>query len=183
MTRLMMAGATVAALVASLGTAAAQSRTIPGEKRTISGTVETIDHATRQVTVKKADGTYEVFNVPQTVKRFDMLKVGDQVKATHYENIVLQVQQPGAKPVDRAARDVATAAEKGLGGTLAHQRTITATITAIDPQVPSISFTGPQGFKYSTRVKDAAALAKVKVGDKVDITWTEATLVTIDDVK
>ena len=182
MTKLIMLGAAVA-LAVSAGTAAAQSKTIPGETRTITGTVETIDYAARQVTVKKSDGTHEVFTVPATVKRFDMLKVGSQVKATHYENIVLQIQPPGAKPVNRAAKDVATPAEKGTGGTIASQRTITATITAIDPKVPSITFTGPQGFKHSTRVKDVEALSKVKVGDKVDITWTEATLVTIEDVK
>jgi hypothetical protein len=30
-------------------------------------------------------------------------------------------------------------------------------------------------------VEDKKALAKVKVGDKVDITWTAATLVSFDD--
>jgi hypothetical protein len=57
------------------------------------------------------------------------------------------------------------------------QRTITAKITAIDPKVPSISFTGPNGWNYSTRVQDKAALAKVKEGDRVDITWTAAAVV------
>jgi Cu/Ag efflux protein CusF len=35
----------------------------------------------------------------------------------------------------------------------------------------------------STRVEDKAALAKVKVGDKVDITWTDAVMVTVEDPK
>ena len=42
---------------------------------------------------------------------------------------------------------------------------------------PSITFTGPNGWKYTSKVQDKAALAKVKVGDKVDIVWTEAVLV------
>ena len=57
------------------------------------------------------------------------------------------------------------------------QRTITATITAIDQNVPSITFSGPNNWTYSSRVEDKKALAKVKVGDKVDITWTAAVLV------
>ena len=61
--------------------------------------------------------------------------------------------------------------------------TITATITALDPSVPSVTFTGPNGWKYSTRVEDTAALAKVKVGDKVDLTWTEATILSLEDRK
>ena len=55
--------------------------------------------------------------------------------------------------------------------------TITATITAINPEVPSVTFTGPTGWKYTSKVVDKEALAKVKVGDKFDIVWTEAVLV------
>ena len=63
---------------------------------------------------------------------------------------------------------------------MAGQRTITAKITAIDEKIPSISFTGPNGWAYSTRVEDKAALAKVKVGDRVDITWTAAALIAFE---
>ena len=60
------------------------------------------------------------------------------------------------------------------------QRTITATITAIDQAVPSITFKGPNNWTYTSRVEDKAALAKVKVGDKVDITWTAAMILSLD---
>ena len=43
-----------------------------------------------------------------------------------------------------------------------------------------MTFTGPNGWKYTSRIQDTAAAAKVKVGDKVDIVWTEAMLVSID---
>jgi hypothetical protein len=46
--------------------------------------------------------------------------------------------------------------------------------------VPSITFTGPSGLKYTSKVQDTEALAKVKVGDKVDIVWTEAMLVSLE---
>ena len=173
----------VAVLMATPAMSVAQSKTVPIKTETITATVEGIDPAARQVTVKKQDGNYEVFYVPPTVKRFDALKVGDRITAKHYENMVLRVQQPGDKDLGSSVRDVATPSQAGTSGTLAHQRTITATITAIDPKEPSITFTGPQNFKFPTKVKDTAALGKVKVGDKVDITWTEATLVSIDDVK
>ena len=48
---------------------------------------------------------------------------------------------------------------------------MTATITGIDKSASSITFTGPNGWKYSRRVVDPAVLDKVKVGDQVDITW------------
>ena len=78
-----------------------------------------------------------------------------------------------------------TPADSGArpGGTAATQRTITATITAIDPAVPSITFSGPNNWKYTSRVEDKQALSKVKVGDRVDITWTQALLASFDDAK
>jgi len=48
---------------------------------------------------------------------------------------------------------------------------MTTTITGIDKSASSITFTGPNGWKYSRRVVDPAVLDKVKVGDQVDITW------------
>jgi hypothetical protein len=48
------------------------------------------------------------------------------------------------------------------------------------PFVPSITLTGPNGWKYSSRVKDKDLLSKLKVGEQLDITWTEALLVSIE---
>jgi hypothetical protein len=179
MRKLMMFGAAAVLLVSV--DAAAQSKTIPGKTETVTATVEAIDHANRRVTVKKADGTYNEFYAPSEFKRFDTLKVGDKITARYYENIVLQLKPVGEKDVDKASDAVTRAA--GTAGTAARQRTITATITEIDPNVPSITFSGPNGWKYSSRVEDKQALSKVKVGDKVDITWTEALIVSLDTPK
>ncbi len=69
------------------------------------------------------------------------------------------------------------------GATVATQRSMTAVIDAIDPNVPSISFKGPQGWKYSRRVLDKNVLKQVKVGDQVDFTWTEAVIVQVTSPK
>ena len=171
----------VAILVASAGAAeAAQvSKTLTGETRTMSATVESIEQSTRAVTVKKANGEYEVLYCPPALKRCDTLKIGDRINAKYYETVVLRLQQPGAADQNSASAG-RVPAEQAAAGTISRQRTITATISAIDPKVPSISFVGPQGWKYSSRVQDKGALAKVKVGDKIDITWTEAMLLSLD---
>jgi Cu/Ag efflux protein CusF len=123
-----------------------------------------------------------MFYMPTSIRRFDTLKVGDKITAKYYENMVLQLKAPGDKAVDTGSA-AAVRSESGTAGTVSHQRTITATITAIDPNLPSITFDGPQNWKYTTRVKDKAALAKVKVGDRVDITWTEALILSLEDAK
>ena len=133
------------------------------------------------MTLKEENGEYTEVTVPADVKRFDTLKVGDKVTAKYYENIVLRLKLPGEKAQDTGTASLTPTVGAKPGGTAAVQRTITATITEIDQKVPSIAFTGPNGWKYSSRVEDKEALKKVKVGDRLDITWTTAVLVSIAD--
>jgi hypothetical protein len=67
-----------------------------------------------------------------------------------------------------------------VAGTVAKQRTITATIEAIDPKVPSITLSGPNKWRYSARIQDKDVLKTIKVGDRLDITWTEAALISFE---
>jgi len=175
-------GALAVLTTALAGPALAQTKTITGETLTVTVTVEAIEKSSREVTVKKTDGTYNVFYVPPTIKRFDTLKIGDKITAKYYENLVLQVKKPGEASVDRSSTKV-TPSKESAAATAAHQRTITATITAIDMKVPSITFSGPNGWTYSSKVEDKEALSKVKVGDRVDITWTDAMILSLDDGK
>ncbi len=156
------------------------SKTLTGETEVVTATVEAIDGATREVTLKEPDGTYTVVTAPPEMKRFSELKVGDTITVRYYENIVIRLKAPGEKDVDTGTGGATRGTGAKPGATVAEQRTITATITQLDQKVPSITFTGPNGWSYSSRVQDKKALAKVKVGDKVDITWTAAALVSID---
>jgi Cu/Ag efflux protein CusF len=159
--------------------ATAQTKTVTGETKEVTATVEAIEASTRTVTFKLPDGTYTQKVAPPDIQRFSEIKVGDKVTARYYENVVLRVKKPGEPDVDTSAQATTPSGQASPGGTRAKQRTITASITAIDPNVPSITFTGPKGYKYTSRVQDMNALAGVKVGDKVDLVWTEATLLSL----
>jgi Cu/Ag efflux protein CusF len=180
MRRLFVGIPAVAALALLAHTAMAQTKTFTTEMRTETGVVESIDAANRLVTLKKPDGTYVTTYAGPEVTRFSEVKVGDKVNARYYENVVLRVKRPGEPDVDSTVKGTTPSGQALPGGTKARQRTITATITAIDPAIPSVSFTGPNGWKYSSKVQDTAALAKVKVGDQVEFVWTEALLVSIE---
>ncbi len=126
----------------------AQSKTLTGKTKTVTATVEAIEAASRTLTLKQQDGTYVETVVPADVKRFSEIKVGDTITARYYENLVLRVKRPGEKDVDTGMKSTTPAAGSAAAGTRAKQRTITATITAIDQTVPSTTFTGPNGWKY-----------------------------------
>ena len=170
----------VAMLVSAARTAVAQSKTLTSEMRVETGTVESIEASTRSVTLKKPDGTYVTTIAGPDIKRFGELKVGDKVTARFYENVVVRMKRPGEPESSSVSKATTPSGQAMPGGTKARQVNITATITAIDMQTPSITFTGPNGWKYMSKVQDTEALAKVKVGDKVDITWTEALLVAVE---
>ena len=183
LTKISGLAAAAAMILATLAPLVAQTKTVTGEQSTITASVEAIDHGNRTVTLKGPKGNYVTIDVPPGVQRFDSIKVGDKLTATYYENLVLTVQKPGSKPKDSAEEALTRSTSTKPGVTAAKQRTITAEITAIDTKVPSISFKGPNGWAYSSKVEDKDALSKVKVGDKVDITWTEALLVGFDAPK
>ena len=176
MTMKTILAAILAAAVTFPAVANAQIKTLPGESLTVTATVEAIEHASRTLTLKKPDNSVSTIKVPKEYVRFDELKVGDKLRATYYDNIVLRVKEKGEKDVNSLAESLIPTPGAKPGFTIGSQRAITATITAIDPKIPSISLSGPNNWKYSSRVEDKDALKLVKVGDRLDILWTEAVM-------
>ena len=153
------------------------------ERRTVSAVVEAVEQSSRTVVLRMQNGELRTLIAPSDVARFNEIKVGDTVSATVYDNIVIRKKQPGEPDVDTLSAALTPGGGAKPGATAAVQQTITATITAIDMNTPSISLSGPRGWSYSSKVQDKKALAQVKVGDKVDITWTDATLVSLAAAK
>ena len=143
-----------------------QSQTI-----TLSGTVETIDQSRRTLNVRKTDGTFETVEVPASAKRFDELKVGDKVTVTYNNTVSARLKPPGEAAVDTGRQGSTMGQEARPGGTSVVQRTMTATVSAIDKGASTVAVVGPNGWKYSRRVADPTVLDKLKVGDQVDLTW------------
>jgi hypothetical protein len=158
----------------------AQVTALPTQTVSIAGTVETVDQAKRVVNIKTADGKFVTVDVPQNAKRFSELKVGDKVSATYNNNVAVRLKPPGEPAVDTGNTASTMGQEVRPGGTAATQRTMTASIADIDKTASSITFVGPNGWKYSRRVVDPAVLDKVKVGDRVDITWNTDLTVSVE---
>jgi hypothetical protein len=158
----------------------AQVKQLPTQTVTLAGTVETIDHVKRVLNIKTADGKFETVDVPQSAKRFDELKVGDKVSATYNNNVSVRLKPPGEAAVDTASGTSTMGQEVRPGGTMAVERTMTATVDTIDKSASSITFVGPNGWKYSRRVVDPTVLDTLKVGDRVDITWNTNVTVSVE---
>ena len=57
--------------------------------------------------------------------------------------------------------------------------TATVTINAIDPKVPSVTITTEDGKTMSFKVENPKNLEGVKVGDQVEITYTQALAISV----
>jgi len=158
----------------------AQVKELPKQSVTVAGTVETIDKSRRAVNVKTADGKFVAVDVPESAKRFDELKVGDKVKVTYNNNVLVRLKPAGEAAVDTAAASSTMGKEAQPGGTASMVRTMTATIAEIDKGTSSMTFTGPNGWKYSRRIVDPMVFDQVKVGDRVDISWSTDVTVAVE---
>ena len=160
----------------------AQAKTIEGETVSVTATIEAIDASTRSLTVKNDKGIYETIQVPD-MKRFSELKVGDKVTARYYDNVVVRLKKPGENAVDVASAALTAGGGARPGGTVAGQRTITVKVTAMDPKTSAVTVSGPNGYLYSRRVADKKVFASLKVGDQLDMTWTEAVMISVEAAK
>jgi ASC-1-like (ASCH) protein len=66
---------------------------------------------------------------------------------------------------------------------VANQVTVTATIEDISPRKTYVTLKGPEGKTVDVKVKDPKNLEKVKVGDKIEITYTQAFAIALNKAK
>ena len=173
--------ATAALAVAATVAAQVPKRLSKSESVTVKATIEAINPTDRTVTLKGPQGNLVVVQADKKVKRFDKLKVGDEVTATYTESIAVRVRKPGeAAPLKEASG--INLREGKPGATATQEETMSVTIENIDLAAPSVTVKGPEGRVVSFRVRDVKNLEGLKVGDTVDITYTRALLLKADAV-
>jgi hypothetical protein len=145
-------------------------------RRSVEATVESVDVPTRTLDLKRPEGFYIRLHVPTTVTNWESMKPGDSVKVTYNENVITKVAKPGEKVYDRELT-VPTTSQEDVHGNPDIERIVTATIVEIDPKYGNVTFTGPHGVRWAARVENPSLSKKLKPGDKVDLTYRQATVV------
>ena len=171
----------LAVLVALPLVARAQKPVTQTDSVEVTAKIEAIDKSTRKVTLKDQDGELETIKCGPEVKRFDELKVGDTVTFRYYESIAYAIRKPGQPSgmPTQTGPSVTRGQGPKPGGTISQQETATVTLKAIDEKVPSVTVLTEDGRTVSFKVEDKKNLKDVKVGDKVEITYTEAFMISV----
>jgi len=157
---------------------AAQQPVYESKPITRTATIQSIDTASRVVTMKTPDGRTIEVTAPEQMEGFDRLKAGDQVTATFFEAIAVQIRQPG-QPAPAAPITSVKRKEGTPGSDMRKEQTYTVTVEAVDPKAPSVRVKGAQGRVMTLAVKDASQLQNVKPGDTLDVTYYQSLLVKV----
>jgi hypothetical protein len=151
-----------------------------GEKTTIVATVEAIDLATRQVTLRGPQGNTVTITAGEEVRNLPQVRVGDRVVAEYYQGLALALSPSGSgirKRIDTVTAERAAPGQKPAGMVM---RTVEvdATVQAMDRQVRRVTLQGPKR-TVILKVAEGVDFANVRVGDVVHAIYQEALAVSV----
>jgi Cu/Ag efflux protein CusF len=161
--------------------ARAQKPITQTESTELTAKIEAIDHDARMVTLRDKDGNWDTLYAGPEVKRFDELKVGDSVTFRYHESLVYRIRKPGEPAADPGSDSPTVVRGQGArpSATATRQRTVTVAVKSVDPKVPSVTVVTEDGRTSSYKVEDRKYVKGLKAGDKVEITYTEAVLISV----
>jgi Cu/Ag efflux protein CusF len=154
----------------------------------VTATVESVDMATRTVTLVGPKGKSVVVEAGKEVRNLDQLKAGDKVTVEYYEGVAAEIKPPSASQKEVTLTDAAVRSAPGQrpGGAVGTAVTATVVIEYVDTLRNVVHFKGPLGKTRIVKVMKPefrALLKKLKVGDKVELTFFEALAVSVEPVK
>lgn len=166
-------------------TAAAIQKGVPGgvfvNTVDVSARVTAIDKAKRKVTLLAPDGEKYTVKVGPEAVNFDQIKVGDLVKATVTEELVVFMDDEGA-PAAEGEAGVVALAPKGAqpGGLAAQTRQVVATVVAIDRTKRTATLRFDDGTTEIFPVRDDIDLGQRQVGERVVFRVTEMIAISVE---
>lgn len=139
-----------------------------------SAKVTKVDYAKRRISLLTEDGPVTVV-AGDEIRNLDQIHKGDKVIATYQSALVYSIEKPGKQSMEDYNAEVwrAKKGEEPGAGTKMEVKT-SALITDIDYKEPSVTLQNKAGEKQQFHVQHPERLQGVKVGDVVNIKYTEA---------
>ena len=180
-TSLAIAGA-LALLIALPGVAYAQKPVVHEKEVVVKATIEAIDKDTRMITLKDKDGKTEIIFAGPEVRRFDELKIGDVVTFHTTESVAYRIRKPGEPAPPSSNDDPAIVRGAGVkpSASKTEQETKVVTVKEVDQKTQGVTIQTEDGRTMSFRVEDKNILKGLKAGDRVVISYTTATVISVE---
>ena len=177
----------VLALPLGLSALAACASVETEQVTTLVGVIETVDRTAREVLVRgdagAQSGALLTMVAGRAVTRLEMLRPGVRVTVRYDQALAARVASPLSTAPQAAAAVTAERDAERPGGELTRVRSGRVTITAVNAQTGTVSFTGPGGLSRTVTPKNPEVLAftrGLRVGQQVDMTYEEALAISIE---
>ena len=176
--------ATLAALAILAGCATGPNPFTITEATEVRAAVTQLDLATRMITLKGPAGNEFTFEVDEAVRNLPQVRVGDNVVVRYYESIGAALRVAG-DPTEATVElsDARAEAGKRPGAAITDRVTIPVSIVAVDTATNVVTFYGSDKRVRTLAVRTPegrAFIAKLKPGNEVIITFTEALAVSVE---
>jgi hypothetical protein len=167
---------------ATATTASTPGKRVDTNTVTVTAKVEAVDRATRAVTLRGPENKPVTITAGPEVKNFDMIKAGDMVVVKYVEALSIELKKGGTAPVAKTESGGAATAKKGEnpGVVAGREVKVVTAVTAMDDKKQTVTLKGPDGTPREVKVQDPAQYKLAKVGDQVEITYTEAIAIALD---
>ncbi|MET0988380.1 MAG: hypothetical protein ABW034_23515 [Steroidobacteraceae bacterium] len=157
----------------------------------VSATVEAVNLDKRLVSLRAPDGRQFTLQMGPQVRNLAQVKVGDRVVARYYKALAAELRRRGDGSGDTVAPVVEAGGARAPagaspGGAVAMQSRQTVRITGVDNKNHVVSFYGSDGLARSLPVRTPQGeefISKLKEGDEVEVTYTEAVAVSVEPMK
>ena len=143
---------------------------------TLEATVESIDRQARKVTLKNEAGESKTFTLDKDAGNLDAVDVGDLLTIQYLRAVTIQVFGPDEvlPSADSGAVVAQTKPGEKPAALAAGEASVVVTIEAIDLENELVTLKTENGEMETVAPRKPENLKKVKVGDQVKITYTEA---------
>src|SRR3712207_4719284 len=170
------------AVPAQLARFAAHTAPVVGAEEA-RGTVETVDQQKRTVLLRGPTGALLTVHAGPEVRNLAQVKPGDQVVLRYVEAVAARIVRPG-DPAAESTTSVARAAPgERPAGMIVDRDRVRVTIEGVNPASNTVAFIGPDRVPRTVAVREPAMrefLRTLKVGDEVEVTFTEAVAVSVE---
>jgi hypothetical protein len=171
------------------GDAKVAAQTSPGKAtiartRQIAATVDAIDVAKRQVTLKGPDGKVKTLTAGPEVRNLEQVKVGDRVTVGYLEALSLTLKKDGKelRGTSSTTDGARAAAGERPAGVIADQVKVVADVIAIDAKTQTVTLRGPKQV-VELGVADPEQFKLIKVGDQIEAVYTQALALSVEPAK
>jgi hypothetical protein len=164
--------------------AGAPARREQSMRASVTAKVIAINPEKREITLRGSEGKEKTITVDKAVQRFNEIKVGDEVKADYYVSLAGEVREATDEEKEHPLTDVTIAGKSPAGedpaaGGARMVKAVTK-VESLDPDAKTITIKGPRGRTADVAIKDPATFEKLKKGDTIVITYTEALAVSLE---